>query len=129
MEILAYLSILSGPVLACLVNGMICLIPVHNVLEYPDYWYEEIVIRILVGNLLVFQILIEAEFWSCFSFEKRISTYVTIIGLTMILGICINCGYYYVWTIHYEYSQPGALNHLIIGTIVGIVINATIWSR
>ena len=129
MEILAYLSILSGPVLACLANGMICLIPVHNVLEYPGYLYEDYVVRYLAGNLLVFQTLTEAEFWSCFSFEKRISTYVTMIGLVMILGICINCGYYYVWTIHYGYSQPGALNHLIIGTIVGIVINATIWSR
>ena len=129
MEILAYLSILSGPVLACLANGMICLIPVHNVLEYPGYLYEDFIVRMLPGNILVCQILVEAEYWSCFSFEKKNLTYVSMMGLAMILGISVYWGYYFVWTIHYGYSQPGALNHLIIGTIVGIVINATIWSR
>ena len=35
-----YMSVLSGPVLACACATFICLIPVSNVMEEPEYWYE-----------------------------------------------------------------------------------------
>ena len=42
---LDYATILSGPLLACICGGLVCLVPIHNVMEQPKYWYEDMTLR------------------------------------------------------------------------------------
>ena len=61
--ILYNLSILSGPLVACVFGSFICLLPIHNVLKEPAYWYEEVLCRMLSSGFLVAcQTTVEAEF-------------------------------------------------------------------
>ena len=38
---LLYASVLTGPVIACTCATFVCLIPVSNVMEEPEFWYED----------------------------------------------------------------------------------------
>ena len=66
--ILYQTSILSGPLLAATAGSFLCLIPIHNVLEQPEYWYEEFTCRMLAGLaagiLFTINALIRTEYWS-----------------------------------------------------------------
>ena len=128
--ILYNLSILSGPLVACVFGSFICLLPIHNVLKEPAYWYEEVLCRMLSSGFLVAcQTTVEAEFWSNFRFEKRLTTYVFLVGLMYTLfSVCV-IGYYYIWTVHLGFYQPGGLNHFIVGSISVIVVNIALWFR
>ena len=87
-SILYYISILGGPLLAATAGSFLCLIPIHNVLEQPEYWYEEVTCRILAAGILYPVInLIRTEYWSNLFFEKRVQTYVLFIGLTNVVGV------------------------------------------
>ena len=126
--ILLYLSILSGPALACAMGSLMCLVPLKNVLKYPDYWYEDIIVRIVsAGSLQVCQILVEAEIWCNFELERRLPTYLGMIALGFGMGFILSGGYFYIWTVHHGLSQPGALNHFINGMIVAFVLTPLVW--
>ena len=126
--ILLYLSILSGPALACAMGSLMCLVPLKNVLKYPDYWYEDIIVRIVsAGSLQVCQILVEAEFWCNFELERRLPTYLGMIALGFGMGFILSGGYFYIWTVHHGLSQPGALNHFLNGMTVAFVLTPLIW--
>lgn len=125
---LHYLSMLSGPMLACVCGGFLTLIPIHNVLENPEYWYEDIACRILSSAvILTCQSLLRAEYWCNFSFENKTIAYVGLI--TVVHGIVISSvlAHYYVWTVYFGLYQPMALGHFVLGSILVVVINTTIW--
>ena len=127
---LQYLSTLSGPVLACTCGAIVTLIPIHNVLKYPSYWYEDVTVSILGGGLIFgLQQLIRAEYWSNFTFEKRWSTYVLIIALTALLFLIIISTYHYVWTIMYNLYEPKPLTLMMSGTLTIVIINVALVLR
>ena len=120
--ILYQTSILSGPLLAATAGSFLCLIPIHNVLEQPEYWYEEFTCRMLTaGILFTVNALIRTEYWSNLYFEKRVQTYLLFIGLTNVVGVGVYTTYYYYWT-NIGLFQPMPLNHLVLGTVTLIVI-------
>ena len=124
-----YLTIFSGTILACINGSFIALIPIHNVLKQPDYWYEDVFCRVLtVGFLFACQILIEAEYWSNFSFKSKRTTYVLVITLTYCLFIGISTGYHYFWTIYLGYSHPSAFGHTVAAIVI-IILSFTMLFR
>ena len=127
---LNYLSILSGPLVACINASFFCLIPIRNVIKEPAYWYEDIMAR-LVSGMPVFacQLVIRADYWSNFSFKKRWPTYLWMIGLAYVAqGLCV-AGYYWLWTVHLGYFPPLPMNQHLVGTISVIAINVALYFR
>ena len=75
-SILSYLSILSGPLLACLCGNFICLVSILNVLKEPSHLYEDVICRYIAGiPVSTGIIIIRTEYCSNFSFENKKSTY------------------------------------------------------
>ena len=88
---LYHLSTLSGPIAMLAVISAECLIPLHNVLKEPQYWYEHILI--LTFGLMPFMISGTVNFaiyWAKFTFEKKWISYLEIVGVgffTFLFGI------------------------------------------
>ena len=119
-----YFSVLSGPILACVCGSFLTLIPIHNVMKQPSYWYENMLCTIL-GSSTVFvcQQLIRAEYWSNFELEKKLKTYVLVNGLTHILNVVNFLVSAYVWTSHFGFYHPIPLNVFIIASVSVLAIN------
>ena len=130
LSVLYYLSILSGPLLACVCGSFLTLIPVHNILEEPNYWYEEFICRVLsCGVIVTCQNAIRAECWSNFTFDNKFATYIWLILIGHGLGLCAYAAHFYIWIIHFGFSQPLALSHFLMGTALVLAINTTIYFR
>ena len=112
---LYYLSILSGPLLVCLYMSLVTLIPIHNVIEQPEYWYEDIITRVLTASPIhACMVMIRADYWARFSFKDRWTSYVLIIGYVFVLYVCLIGGYYLLWTSYLGFYQPMPLNWLVV---------------
>ena len=130
LSVVYYLSILSGPLLACVCGSFLTLIPIHNILEEPNYWLEDFIYRILAGGAIATsQNAIRAECWSNFHFKKRLITYIWLIVIGHGLGICAFGAHFYIWIVHFGHSQPLPLGHFMVGTALVIAINTTIYFR
>ena len=76
--ILYGLSVLSGPALAIAAASVWCLVPYHNVLEEPCYWYE-FHIALILGFMPLFVWIhhpLGTEYWANFSMKGSFNTYI-----------------------------------------------------
>ena len=109
-----YASLLSGPVLACACATFICLIPVSNVMEEPEYWYEYQIMEFFATiPLLMAAIWGIAIYWCKFTFKKKFFSFT----LTFIIGcgsygICVMT-YYLLWTYALELNLPCIFSFMI----------------
>lgn len=88
-----------GPIIACVCGAFQCLIPYHNVLEYPDRWYEEQAARFLAGFPLVCsQGVNQAIFWSNFSLERVLVSSLYLICIGCLTNVVIQIVYFTIWT-------------------------------
>ena len=129
-EIKHYLSVLSGPIIACFCGSFLTLVPIHNVLEQPQFWYEDQLSKAIpVVPMIVSQILIHAEYWSNFKFEKKWQTYVFSIGLAYLTYFGVMTGYHFIWTYYLGYYHPLPMNQVFIGGAMVVITCAFIWTR
>ena len=130
VKILHYLSILSGPLLACFCGSFLTLIPIRNVLEEFQYWYEDQLYKaIAVVPIFVISLLMKAEYWCNFSFERKYSTYLMSIGLSYCTYFIVITGYHLIWTQYLGHAQPLPMNQHLCGIAMVIEITITIWIR
>ena len=110
------LCVLSGPSAILAVLSVECLIPLHNVLKEPQYWYEHQlilafgVIPFVIGQTLQFTI-----YWANFSFEKKWTSYLAIIGVGSVTFFISTIIYDVVWTEYLGYFQPLPISLLVTG--------------
>ena len=128
--VLHYLSTLSGPLLACVCGGILTLIPIHNVMEEPEYWYEDAIIRSL-SIATVFACLnpIGAEYWANFALDDKFKTYLLMIGVTNVIAAIVAIVHYYFWTIHSGLHPPMALAHYVLGSTGTCIISVILLQR
>ena len=124
-----YASVLSGPVLACACATFLCLIPVANVMEEPEYWYEyQIMEFFAIIPLLVAVIWGVAIYWCKFTVKKKwfSFTWTLMIGCGS-YGISVMT-YYLLWTYVFELNLPFPFLLYTAGTtsIYAIVIAISI---
>ena len=117
--ILYCFSVLSGPILAMGVASIYCLIPYHNVLEEPCYWYE-------------FQIAVTAfcplGAWCVHPLFTKYFANLSMIQskLTFVLMCFIGCGTYMaVIAIYYSdwnLPHPMPMNNYIASSVTVVVL-------
>ena len=122
-------SILSGPILACGFGAFLCLVPIHNVLEQPAYWYEDQLTRFTGSPVLVVQMMVRAEQWSGFVFKHRWSTYLFMEALCMFVYAIMTFSYYFLWTCYYKFSLPLPMSQHLSAFTVVLVMNVVLWFR
>ena len=114
------LSVFSGPILAIGIASIYCLIPYHNVLEEPCYWYEfQIAVTVAFYPLLAWTVhpimtkyfanlkMIQSNFASIFLCFVGCGTYLAVIAI-----------YYYDWK---DLPHPMPMN-FYFGTSATIVV-------
>ena len=125
-----YISIVSGPLLSLVCGTFLCLVPIKNVMENPGFWYEDQICRFMAAiPILIVLNLIRGEYYSNFRFEQKWSTYVLFVGIGSVVYVVSIITYYVIWTHYYGYNQPMPLNQHLAGSILLMVINATLWTR
>ena len=129
-SVLHHISILSGPIFALLAGSFLCLVPIHNVMEQPQYWYEDQFCRAMaLVPLMISKNLLRAEYWSNFTFKNKWVSFLilAVVGITTYTGIII--GYYILWVEYQGLSLPLPMNLQLAGSIASIMINITLFFR
>ena len=126
--IVHYFSVFSGP-LYCLVSASaFCLVPGRNILEQPQYWYEDQIARFAaIWPGFIVARLVEVVYWADFKLVK--GSYL-ILGL-IAFGVHLSTltGYYFLWNIYYNYSLPLPFNFFFGLTSAFIVTGIATWFR
>lgn len=104
-----YLSTLSGPLLGIGAASAYSLIPYHNVLNEPCYWYEYQIVTILVYAPLVIWAShpMLTVYWANFPIKGRWFSYLFLVMMGCGTWALVIVVYYYSWT---GFSQPMPLN-------------------
>ena len=120
-EVLLYcLSSFSGPLLAIGATSINTLIPYHNVLKEPCYWYEFQVAAILVYLPLLMFVshLLITKYWLNFELTQSKFYYIVLYVTACGAYICVISIYYSKWI---GLAQPMPMN-LYIGATITIVV-------
>lgn len=108
-------SVLSGPVLALGIASIWCLIPYHNVLEEPCYWYEYQLTSLLNVPILIWTIHpLGTEYWAKFSIKKSKNFFIFLCFVACATRISAITIYNLNWT---DFVHPIPLNGQIYVTI------------
>ena len=104
-----YLSVLGGPLLGIGAASAYCLIPYHNVLNEPCYWYEFQIVTILVYTPLVVWIShpMLTVYVANFPINGYWFSYLFLVMMGYGIWALFIVVYYYFWT---GFSQPMPLN-------------------
>ena len=119
--ILYGLSVLSGPALAIAIASIRCLVPYHNVLEEPCFWYE----NILVSLFTTFPLMVYSwhpmatEYWANYSMKSSFNTYLFLLFVGSGTYITVIAIYYYYWE---GLAQPMPFNGYIAPMFANFVV-------
>ena len=121
-------SVLSGPALAIAVASIWCLVPFHNVLKEPCYWYEFHIAVILTYIPFMVWVIhpLVTEFWLNFDMNRSIVSFLFLNFAACGTFITATAIYYYQWK---DLTQPMPFNGLIAGTLAFLVSIFAILAR
>ena len=129
--VIYYLSGFTGIIITCILVSGYALIPCHNHLEEPYFWYEYLLQTILI--IVPFKLSINAiAFFTWiyqFDYVKNWNSFLFIVALDMAWYIIYSLLYYCIWVIFLGYSAPLPLNFLILNTIGFWSMMGMIWLR
>ena len=129
ISILYYLSVFTGPIFAIISGSFLCLWPIPNVLEQPEYWMLDQVTRVLAvcsGNL---QNLFGTEYWADFKFKNRWATYLILTILQISTYCVVSTIYNLIWTAGLGYYQPMPMSQHIGAFGILIAYHIGVWFR
>ena len=126
-----YLSGFTGIIITCILVSGYALIPCHNHLEEPYFWYEYLLQLILI--IVPFKLSINAiAFFTWiyqFDYVKNWNSFFFIVALDMAWYIVYSLLYYCIWVVFLGFSAPLPLNFLILNTIGFWSMMGMIWLR
>ena len=100
------LQILATILLTASISSFITVIPFHNTVLYPEYWYESM-IQLIPNSIswAVFYALMDAYFLNCI-FIKEIRYVLKMCLASNILKVILYCTLYYYWTQYMGLNWP-----------------------
>ena len=125
-----YISWGAGILLSLFYMSLITLVPQHNVLTQPQYWYEMMLISALgwcsllpAYNILVFHHLLGI------SFARNWKTYWVICTVLVIVLIAVCLIYYYIYSVLFNLFPPMPFISAIAAYSTNIATFFTYWFR
>ena len=127
---LHYLSWVFGVLLACGVVGSIALVPQHNILNEPEYWYEFMIFTATVANAtLTASIILQCRHWANINYAINWAIFFTLCSIGAIVVILIIGSYYLLWTFHFKLFAPMPFTYYSAGTLIWGVLQVSLWFR
>ena len=113
-----YFSWLFGILLTCTALLSILIVPWHNVLREPFYWYEYFVYFGLPWvALFVAVYIMRLEYWACIEYDKKISLFFFMIGMGVVIFEGLALFYFYITVYYFELFAPPPYGGMIPATI------------
>ena len=114
-------SVLSGPTLALCIASIWCLVPFHNVLEEPCYWYEFHIGALLLTmpflTLIIHPLI--TKYWSNVSIKRSIRFQIFLCFVAFSARLTAISVYYFYRT---DLAQPLPMGSYIAATIAYFAI-------
>ena len=127
---LHYMSWVFGILLACGLVGLITLVPQHNILNEPKYWYEFMIFTATGANaILTASIILECAYWANINYAKNWTEFFILCSIGAISTIMIIGSYYLVWTFHFKLFAPMPMTYYSAGTLLWCILQASLWFR
>ena len=106
------------------------LIPAHNAVKYPQYWYE-FMMQMTVGMWpnWAASILLQSVFWGNFPSLKTWGSYAYLYCYVACVNFVLTCSYYVLWTQYYGYYSPMPFTGYTAGLISGTSAYLALWFR
>ena len=108
---------LNGVLLGLFMNSITALVPVHNVIYEPEYFYEVILTNMFFTPLVGAQFLYQCSYWMNIDYIRTFKKYITIAFSLVAYRVCIQGVLYIVWV--YELQNPYPMRfHTTIGGLM-----------
>lgn len=114
-----YVSWISDILLAILMTSFIVLIPQHNILQEPEYWYEFFILGSLNFTFICTAVITCgcAPLRSNIHYAKNLESFTFIFGLASLCYALANLLYYYIWVHIFGKFSPMPFNLYVSCTI------------
>ena len=97
---------LNGVLFGLFMNSITALIPIHNVIKQPEYFYEVILTNMFFTPLFAAQLLYQCSYWMNIDYIRTLKNYVRIAICLVVYRVCIQGGLYAIWTCLLENPYP-----------------------
>ena len=125
-----HVSVLSGILLLIGMGSFTCLIPQHNILEEPYYWYESMLLSVLPwGFLVTGGNILGLAYYANMTYAKNLKSFLIVFGIVACLCSLSNVAYYFIWKYALQLTPPMPYNGWIMGLISCTAIYAALWYR
>ena len=118
-------------ILGPLITSMVyTLIPVHNVFEMPQYWYE-FPTQLLFGLVhhWAAMILYKCSFYMNITYIQGLKHFLIMFCINGTVLLSTYAAEYLIWTVYLQYSFPFPLNGYVIAATLMVSFYLTLWFR
>ena len=118
---------LGSVVLPLIFVCFLTLIPVHNAILYPQYWYEGVLAGPIINTLLIpAYIVFNCSFWMNNAQIRKIKVYLMLCSVGLLALTITIVGVHSLW-FYFGYQPPVAYGGLISGYSIIIVLYICLW--
>ena len=117
----------SSLVITLLTTSQFTLIPAHNVIHYPSYWYEFPLQSLVFGFSIAAVTLIQCSYWLNIRYIKNIRTYLKMCLAGMVVLAIVSSSGYIIWTYVLQYRYPIPFVGYMFGYCNIITFYVTLW--
>ena len=119
---------LSGIILSMLFVSMIVLIPVHNILEQPYYWYEAMILGPFTFALTFTAItILDCSSLINIDYIRTLKHFLTFYFWTVLIGITLRTSIWFIWTTILSYRHPMPFHTPVSGYITMFLSQILLW--
>ena len=102
-----YITWLFGILLTCTALLSTLIVPWHNTLKEPFYWYEYFVYFVPSWlALLVAVFIMRLEYWAGIMYDKKMNLFFFLIGIGGLIYAVVALSYYYTYVYYSELFAP-----------------------
>ena len=125
-----YISWVFGIILTCLYVGLLTLIPMHNPIVEPEYFWEFMLFAAF-GWASIFTGcgVLQTHYWANMHPGNDWRDMFVMTLIISAVNICLTLIYYYLWTGILGYTAPMVFTYYIPGSLCGVVLCVLSWFR
>jgi len=110
--------------------GLYTLVPQHNMLEYPGYWYEYLIVLVAGYCVIVSaQMVLQSYYRANMTYAKDWTSLMIVYIIATAVTVVSFFAYYYVWTEILGLYPPMPFIGYLTGSLSVYAIYATLWFR
>ena len=124
------MSILFGIFLACIGTSLLTLIPGHDILKEPQYWYEFMIFGATGWAILgTISVNLHFHYWADISHTQNWSSFIYLISIAVLFFALVNSSLNLIWIYSLGLFPPMPFNYYITATVVGLILFASVFFR